>query len=59
MGAQLVAILQETAAGVAVRKVCRRHGISEKTFGRWKQYYRGLQVAEVQRPKALGGQLGD
>ena len=29
--AQIVAILQETAAGAAVREVCLRHGISEKT----------------------------
>jgi putative transposase len=51
--AQTVALPQETAAGAAVREVCRRHGISEKTYSRWKQHYGGLQVAEAKRLKAL------
>jgi putative transposase len=54
--AQIVAILQETAAGAAVREVCRRHGISEKTYAplyRWKQHSGGLQIAEAKRLKAL------
>ncbi|HEU4630223.1 MAG TPA: IS3 family transposase [Gemmatimonadaceae bacterium] len=51
--AQIVAILQEAAAGAAVREVCRRHGISEKTYYRWKHHFGGLQVAETKRLKAL------
>ena len=51
--AQIVEILQEAAAGVGVREVCRRHGIAEKTYYRWKQHYGGLQVAETKRLKAL------
>ena len=51
--AQIVAILRETAAGAAVREVCRRHGISEKTYCRWKHHFGGLQVAETRRLKAL------
>lgn len=51
--AQIVAILQEVAAGAGVREVCRRHGISEKTFYRWKHHYGGLQVAEAKKLKAL------
>jgi putative transposase len=51
--AQIVGILQEVAAGAGLREVCRRHGIAEKTYYRWKQHYGGLQVAETKKLKAL------
>ena len=51
--AQIVAILPEAAAGAAVREVCRRHGVSERAYYRWKQHFGGLQVAETKRLKAL------
>ena len=51
--AQIIGILQEAAAGAQVRELCRRHGISEKTYYRWKRHYGGMQVAEARRLKAL------
>ena len=33
--------------------MCRRHGISEWTFYRWKSKYGGMEVAEAKRLKAL------
>jgi putative transposase len=33
---QIVAILQEADAGVAVTEVCRKYGISGNTFYNWK-----------------------
>lgn len=51
--AQIIGILQEVAAGAGVREVCRRHGIAEKTYYRWKQHYGGLQVAAAKKLKAL------
>jgi putative transposase len=32
---QIVEILREGASG-GVREVCRRHGVAEKTYYRWK-----------------------
>jgi len=46
-------VLQEGAAGANVRELCRRHGISEKTYSRWKAQYGGLQVNETKRLKAV------
>jgi putative transposase len=50
---QVVGILQEAAAGAQVRELCRRHGITETTFYRWRRQYGGLQVSETKRLKAL------
>ena len=50
---QVVAILQEATAGAQVRELCRRHGITETTFYRWRRQYGGLQVSEAKRLKAL------
>lgn len=50
---QIVAILQEAAAGAQVRELCRRHGVTETTFYRWRRQYGGLQVSETKRLKAL------
>ncbi len=50
---QIVAILQEGAAGAQVRELCRRHGVAEKTYYRWKAQFGGLQANEATRLKAL------
>ena len=50
---QIIGVLQEAAAGAKIAEVCRRHGISEVTFHRWRQKYGGLQVSEARRLKAL------
>ena len=50
---QIVSILHEAAAGTEIRELCRRHGITETTFYRWRRKYAGLQVTEAKRLKAL------
>lgn len=51
--AQIIGVLREQEAGAATAEVCRRHGISEWTFYRWKRRYGGLEVREATRLKAL------
>ena len=43
---QIIGILNETAAGAAAVEVCRRHGISETTFYRWKAEVTGFVWAK-------------
>jgi putative transposase len=50
---QIIAILREHEAGVSTKEVCRKHGISDATFYKWKAKYGGLDVSEARRLKAL------
>ncbi len=43
----------EVGRGVRVPEVCRKLGISEQTFYRWRKRYGGLDRSEVRRLKAL------
>jgi putative transposase len=50
---QIIQVLQEAQAGAAVAEVCRRHGISQATFYKWKQRFGGLQVSDAKRLRLL------
>ena len=50
---QIIAVLREGEAGVKSTELCRRHGISEQTFYRWKAKYGGLEVSEMRRLRQL------
>lgn len=54
---QIVAILKEADAGVAVNEIWRRHGISSATYYTWKARYGGLEVSELKRTRALEQEL--
>jgi putative transposase len=40
--AQIIGILREQEAGSATAQACRRHGVNEQTFYRWKAAYAGM-----------------
>jgi putative transposase len=50
---QIIAILREQEAGSARAEVCRRHGISEQTFYRWKAKYGGMTPSDAQKLKGM------
>jgi len=50
---QIIAVLREHEAGAKTAEVCRRHGISDATFDKWKAKYGGLEVSDAKRLKAL------
>ena len=45
--------VQLVDAGAIATDVCRKLGISEQTFYKWKRKYAGLGVAEVRRLRQL------
>ena len=51
--AQIIGVLREQEAGGTTDEVCRRHGISQQTFYRWKSKYGGLEASELKRIKEL------
>ena len=54
---QIIAILQEQEAGAKTADVCRKHGISDATFYKWKARYGGMEV--FRRPAAEGARGGE
>jgi putative transposase len=50
---QIHGIVREVEAGAKGLEVCRRHGISKNTLQRWRAKYRGLELQEARRLKAL------
>jgi putative transposase len=50
---QIIGILREQEAGLAVTELCRKHGVSSPTLYKWKAKFGGLEVSEARRLKAL------
>lgn len=44
---QIVAILHEAEAGVAIKDLCRKHGISSATYYQWRSKYGGLPASDL------------
>jgi len=50
---QIAFALRQAEGGASIREVCRKMGVSEQTFFRWKKKFAGMGVAEVRRLKQL------
>ena len=50
---QIIAILKEHAAGLSTAELCRKHGISDATFYKWRSKYGGMEVSDARRLKTL------
>jgi len=50
---QIIAILREQEAGAKTADVCRKHGISDATFYKWKAKFGGMDVSDARRLRAL------
>jgi len=45
--------LRQADSGTTIEEICRKMGISEPTFYRWKKVYAGMGVTEIRRLKQL------
>ena len=50
---QIIGILREQEAGAKTADVCRKHGISDATFYKWKAKYGGMDVSDAKRLRSL------
>jgi putative transposase len=50
---QIVGILKEADSGILVKDICRKYGVSDATYYKWKSKYGGLEVSDVRRLREL------
>ena len=50
---RIIGILKEHHAGLSAGDLCRKHGISDATFYKWRSKYGGMEVSEAKKLKAL------
>jgi len=55
---QIVAVLKEADGGVAVKDLCRKHGISDATYYNWRSKYGGMDASDLKKMKELERELG-
>jgi len=52
-GEQIAFALRQAEVGTPVAEVCRKMGVSEATYYRWKQLYGGLDPSELRKMRQL------
>ena len=50
---QIIGVLKEAEAGMAVSDLLRKHGIAQGTLYRWKAKYGGMEISDARRLKQL------
>jgi putative transposase len=50
---QIVQALRQAEAGTVVGDICRKLGITDATFYRWKKTYAGLDLSELRELRQL------
>ena len=55
---QIITILKKHRAGIALAKICRKHGIGDATSYNWRSKYGRVEVPGARRLKALKDENG-
>ncbi len=50
---QILQALRQAESGTTVADICRKMGVAEATFYRWKKQYAGLDMSELRELKQL------
>ena len=50
---QIIKVLKEHSAGLSAGELCRKHGISDATFYKWRSRYGGMEVSDARKLKGL------
>ena len=50
---QIIGILKEHEAGLSATELCRKYGVSDATFYKWRSRFGGMEVSDARKLKAL------
>lgn len=50
---QIIGILKEHQAGLPAAELCRKHGISDATFYKWRSRYGGMEISDARKLRGL------
>lgn len=50
---QIIGILKEHQAGLSASDLCRKHGLSDATFYKWRAKYGGMETSDAKKLKGL------
>jgi len=50
---QIAFILKQVDEGTSIEEVCRKAGVSQQTYYRWRKNYGGLMPSEMRRLRQL------
>ena len=50
---QIIGILKEHDAGLSTAEVCRKYGVSNATFYKWRGKFGGMEVSDARKLKAV------
>lgn len=50
---QIIKVLKEHTAGMSAGELCRKHGISDATFYKWRSRFGGMEISDARKLKAL------
>ena len=45
--------MKEHQAGLCTKELCRKHGVCDATFYKWRSKYGGMEVSDAKKLKAL------
>jgi len=50
---QIVGMIKEAESGVPVPEICRKYGVGQSSFYKWRSKYGGMEASDVKRLKEL------
>lgn len=50
---QIIGILKEHQAGLSAKDLCRKHGVSDATFYKWRSKFGGMEVSDARKLKSI------
>lgn len=50
---QIISILKEHQASISAAELCRKYGVSDATFYKWRSKYGDMEVSEIKQLMAL------